>query len=246
MRNNLFLATLLALTSCASEDSQALDPKEFSDLIHSSGDEQVIDLRATEELTDGQVAGAVQMDWNSGALQKNYASLDKERPVLVYCRTDNRSIKAAEFLKNNGFKEVYVLAGGITKWKEQGLPLEIAPPPPPPLHVSKATSLYQGGKIDLALYNSLIKSTPVVLVDFSAVWCGPCKILAPKIAEIEHEEEDILVFTSDVDRDKEVAMNMGISAMPTLLLYKNGEIFWKQVGLVDKSVIVDQIKKARL
>ncbi len=92
--------------------------------------------------------------------------------------------------------------------------------------------------------DEVLKSEKPVLVDFYAVWCGPCSMMAPVVDEIAEEMSDkVVVGKVNVDESKEIAMNYGIRNIPTFLFFKNGEIAEKIVGAVDKSEIVAILDK---
>ena len=92
--------------------------------------------------------------------------------------------------------------------------------------------------------DEVLKSEKPVLVDFYAVWCGPCSMIAPVVDEIAEEMGDkVVVGKVNVDESKEIAMNYGIRNIPTFLFFKNGEIAEKIVGAVDKSEIVAILDK---
>ena len=78
----------------------------------------------------------------------------------------------------------------------------------------------------------------LVLVDFWATWCGPCKMLAPTVSEIADEYEGkVKVCKLDVDQAMDIAMSSGVASIPTLILFKDGEIVKKSVGVVSKTEI---------
>ncbi len=77
-----------------------------------------------------------------------------------------------------------------------------------------------------------------VLVDFWAVWCGPCKMVSPIVDAIAEEKDDIIVGKVNVDEQPELAQQFGIMSIPTLLVFKNGEVVNKQVGAVPKEAIL--------
>lgn len=93
-------------------------------------------------------------------------------------------------------------------------------------------------------FNDLINSEKPTLVDFYATWCGPCKMLAPMLEEIAGEIGDIAkIIKVDVDTNTEATRKYGIRSVPTLLLFKEGEIVWRQSGVSDKKTITENIKK---
>ena len=90
----------------------------------------------------------------------------------------------------------------------------------------------------------VIKAEKLVIVDFWAEWCGPCKAIAPILDKISVEFSDnVLVGKVNVDEVKEVPVKYGIRSIPTLLFFSNGEITRQEVGLQSKQTLVDNITK---
>ena len=77
----------------------------------------------------------------------------------------------------------------------------------------------------------------LVLIDFYAVWCGPCKMLSPIVDELSEEMPDVKFFKVDVDENEELVEMFGIEAMPTLLILKDGKVVNKSVGFKPKANI---------
>lgn len=89
----------------------------------------------------------------------------------------------------------------------------------------------------------VLKSDKPVLVDFWAQWCGPCLAIAPAIEELSKEfDGKAVVGKLDVDSNPEVAMKYGIRNIPTLLVFKGGEVVDKQVGAAPKSALAKKIE----
>ena len=88
----------------------------------------------------------------------------------------------------------------------------------------------------LTEFNETIKEG-MVLVDYSATWCSPCKMIAPILEEISKERKDVIVVKLDVDSNQQIAMNYGVQSIPMLMLFFNGEKQDSVTGALPKSVI---------
>ena len=83
-----------------------------------------------------------------------------------------------------------------------------------------------------------------VVVDFFATWCGPCRMMAPVIEELAEEYDGkVKIGKLDVDENSDIAARYGVMSIPTIILFKNGEVFSKSVGLQDKEVLEGAIKE---
>lgn len=237
---SLFTVCALLCVSCKSNSPsggvgrQDIEAARFSALIDSLGDEQLVDVRTPGEYNEGHLKGSTNIDWNGSDFAGQASNLDKNRPVMVYCLSGGRSSAAADWFMQNGFKTVYQMKNGIRAWMMAGFPTEAGTTAPAGENPSEITT---------AKYASLISSQDVVLCDFGAVWCGPCKMLAPRLEELKNDMPDqFLLVKLDADRDRTLADSMNITALPTLLLYKKGKLVWRNEGLVDKSVVRDAIE----
>ncbi|MTI32849.1 thioredoxin [Xanthovirga aplysinae] len=93
-----------------------------------------------------------------------------------------------------------------------------------------------------ANFKEVINSEKPVLVDFWAEWCGPCKMIGPVVEELAGDYDGKAVIGKvDVDSNPDVSAKFGIRSIPTLLVFKNGEIVDKQIGVVAKSVLAEKL-----
>lgn len=93
--------------------------------------------------------------------------------------------------------------------------------------------------------SEVINSDKTTIVDFYADWCGPCKMMAPIIDTIAEEIGDkAKICKLNVDEAQDISIEYNVMSIPTLIIFKNGEVFEKLVGLQDKTELMDNIKRA--
>jgi thioredoxin 1 len=133
------------------------------------------------------------------------------------------------------------LAGGIPNFPLEEVPVRRRGP-----RASKGENHMANAVSDNTFEQEVLKSTEPVLVDFFAEWCGPCKAMAPALDEVAKEMEGKLkVVKLDVDQNPGVTGKYGIRAMPTLILFKNGEVTAQHTGaLVQKKKLEDWINSS--
>ena len=91
-------------------------------------------------------------------------------------------------------------------------------------------------------FGSVVKdSAKTVLVDFWASWCGPCRMIAPVLEEVAAERPDVKVCKVNVDEEQELAISYGVSSIPTLLVFKNGQLVNKSIGAIPKAKILEML-----
>jgi len=120
MKKFLLLITLVACTERKMETS--LPPGEFDVKYKNTPNAILLDVRTEAEVKEGALPNAQNIVYDD-SFGDRVGTLSKEIPVFVYCAAGKRSAKAAEILKEKGFKEVYQLKGGLDAWKEAKLPL---------------------------------------------------------------------------------------------------------------------------
>lgn len=112
---------LLLVTSCVDKAADSSDIKlvtatEMKTILELE-DVQIVDVRTSEEFEEVRIKNAQNIDYNSPTFDDDVSKLDKDKPVVLYCKGGGRSAKCAKKLKDAGFKKVYDLNGGISKWQ---------------------------------------------------------------------------------------------------------------------------------
>ncbi len=97
--------------------------------------------------------------------------------------------------------------------------------------------------INSSEFSALLQEDKLLVVDFYATWCGPCKKLSPTLDEVSEEfAGQVNIVKVDVDESEDLALNYGIRSVPTVLFFKNGQLVDKFVGALPKSEIVTKIQ----
>lgn len=107
-----------------SDADEVMEPGHFLETLENDTEGQLVDVRTTEEFGVSHIKDAQNICVTDDDFEEKIKVLDKKKPVYVYCRSGNRSARAAKILKEKGFTRVYDLEGGITSWDEQGLETE--------------------------------------------------------------------------------------------------------------------------
>lgn len=92
-------------------------------------------------------------------------------------------------------------------------------------------------------FDNLISGDQLVLIDFHALWCGPCKVLKPILEEVKQAEGDkVRIIKIDIDKNPNLARRFNVSGVPTLMLFKNGNSVWRQSGVMPAKQISQAIQ----
>ncbi len=212
------------------DENKVLDPKAFEEKLKMTIPNQLVDVRTPGEFSGGRIDGALNLDWNGYEFKDQAATLDKNIPVFVYCLSGGRSAAAADYLRDEGFKNVYELNGGMMKWRAEKLP--------------EVQAMISNGGMSIETFKESINVDKIVLVDFYAEWCAPCKKMKPELEAIGEEMKDkLLVLRIDVDQNRTLSEELGISALPVVQIYKKNELKWTNKGYTDKETLKLEINK---
>ena len=217
----IFLALVLSATSAAYAQTK-LEVEQFSQKLSTVPQAQLVDVRTPAEYQQGHLPQAINMDYRNEAFAKEINNLDKSKPVYVYCLSGGRSAAAAQKLVEQGFEEVYDMQGGYLKWSAAGKAVTAA---------SAGSSSKDA--MSQEAFTKLISSDKPVLIDFFAPWCAPCQKMMPSIKKLTKEYEGKAVIeTINYDQNKALAHQLGVDEIPVFLLYKNGKLLWRGMGLM--------------
>ena len=124
----LFGLILLAVSCAPAENKEAsknkiveLEPRDFKSKLSSTADAVLIDVRAPEELPDGIIEGAININFKDPSFSEKINALDKDKPYFVYCYSGKRGAAAAKQMDSIGFNNVSTLKGGFKSWSEEEL-----------------------------------------------------------------------------------------------------------------------------
>jgi thioredoxin 1 len=214
------------IVGACSQSTESLNVDEFEKKLASGENVQLLDVRTPEEYGKLHIDGAQNIDYNANDFKDKVKGLDKNRPVLVYCLSGGRSAKAASYLKKQGYK-TFQLEGGMLKWNEKKKPVV-------------GTGASHG--MSSPSFNHIVTNEKLVLVDFHAKWCAPCKVMAPDLEALKEQYADKLVLLKvDADTNNFVVDSLKIQALPTLQIYKGGVQVWNHTGLLSKAEIEKSI-----
>lgn len=223
------ISTAIIFLSCNSKAQTNLNisADEFEKGV-SKQNSQLLDVRTAGEYQDGHLKNAFLADWNKqDQFKERVQSLDKTKPIYVYCLSGGRSAAASAWLKQNGYASVYNLEGGINAWRRNNKAVEGA---------------NNTKQITLAEYQNQIPKNKTVLVDIGAVWCPPCKKMAPIVDSLENiSNKAYYILKIDGGEQTELAKQLNATIFPTFIIYKNGKEVWRKQGVITFNALLEKL-----
>jgi len=228
----LFLFTVSCSTG--QTNTQALDPKTFAGKLSANAGATLIDVRTPKEFSKGHIEHALNYNWNGDDFDKQIETLDKTKPVFVYCLSGGRSGEAAEKMRNSGFKEVYELSGGMMEWRNASMPETTE-------DTKQAVALNTG--MSRQQFDGMLTPGKIVLVDFYADWCVPCKKMKPYLDQIASKYAGkLVVLRINADDNPGLCKELHIDGLPYLQVYQNKALSWTNKGYIEQSDIEAHLK----
>lgn len=222
------LIVVLALTlACNQADQTAITANEFKTEIEKGG-VQVVDLRSESVYKKNHIPGALSVSGNTAEViaKETYADM----PLYLYNENGEGIDELVSNLRKGGFKKVYGLKEGISAWNKQGFKVE-------------ELKIFENDTIP---FTKAILGSKLVMVDFNAEWCRPCKMLDPIVKKLrETRAKDAIVYSIDTDKNPDLAQQYKAESIPLLVFLKNGQEIGRSVGLISESKLnelIDQYK----
>ena len=226
--NLLFIGFLF--TSCNGQTNanyESIEAVNFAEKIKTTPQAAIIDVRSPEEFAGQHIDNAINIDWNGDNFDGKIGKYDKSKPIFVYCMSGGRSKKAAEKLSELGFTKIYELQGGIMKWNAAGLSV------PSDKIIGMCSQEY----------NELLNTDKIVLIDFYAEWCAPCKKMTPFLIKMQKEMADkVTIVRLNADENKTLISQLKIEELPTLFIYKDNKILWKHSGFISEEDLTKKLQ----
>ena len=244
MKFNFFISILLfCLFSCV--DSNDFDPNKIPINVLDVENHQMLkllqdnpgvllDIRTPEEVSKGFLKNASFINFYDENFLQKASWVKKNQPIYVYCHAGGRSSKAAEMLIELGFREVYNLVGGYSKWVEDGYLVE------------KGLKNIKGPSSNLFSIEELdgiLKTNQNVILVFKTPWCLPCKKLDAVLDSFSENKSNWEVVKINMDTNKDLAKKYEVKSVPTLLFFKESKKFSSHVGFINLEDLLFEILK---
>lgn len=236
LKKRYYLAVLLmvlGLIPSTAQNVQQVDSKTFAALIK-KGDGVVLDVRTQGEYDRGHIKNSTLISTTDPKFVEKVSLLRKNKPLYVYCLTGSRSNAVVNYLSKQGYTKLYNLTRGTIEWQRFGYSLEKSSNA-----VASKSKVYSIGEL-----GTVLKQNNLVLVDFHARWCAPCKNMLPIVEQVGKDfSSKLKVLKVDIEANRTVKDNYGIQAIPGFILFKDGKEVWRHTGMITKEELKVIIKK---
>ena len=183
MNRNLMIIALAILSTFNSKAQvvKHVNAYEFKQLVDSK-EGIILDVRTPGEVAKAHIQGTSTINIADKDFIAKINMIQKDKAIYVYCLTGSRSRTAARYMEQNGFTNVYNLAQGVISWYRAGYPLVAEQN-----IQAKTSTAYTEESI-----KNIINSNNVVLVDFNATWCAPCKTMLPVVDKLAKDPDTVV------------------------------------------------------
>lgn len=225
---NIFFVFLLFAGCRAGAQQTDLDAKAFAEKMQQTPGAILIDVRTPGEYSRGFIGNAKNLDVRDDEFTIMLGKMDKSQPYFVYCLAGGRSNDAVNRMKQAGFTHVYNLSGGMIGWRKAGF------------EVNELESFED--KISLEEFEKMTKDE-MVLVDFYAPWCGPCRKMEPYFEKISRDYAGkVKVIRINIDENKNLAAHLNVMEVPVIKRYQRGKETWESRGYTNQETLIKAIQ----
>ena len=227
--NVLFSTLLMAMAfTCTAQSTIQLNAADFSNSTTGVDSIQLLDVRTAGEYNTGHIKNSLQADWNDRKeFSRRISFIDKSKPVYVYCLSSGRSSAAAKEMTLMGYEKIFVLEGGLNAWKTANKPIEGKTNEP---------------QMSIGDFDAAVKSSKVILVDFGAIWCAPCKKMEPVLKSLQaNNNGKFKLVKVDGGKDEAVLQLNNVTVLPVFIVFKNGKQVWRRDGIATEKELAAAI-----
>ena len=229
-----FVISIFLFSFCSCVNSNDIDPDSIPVNVLDVESHQMVkllennpgvllDIRTPEEVSKGYLKNASFINFYDESFSQKASWIKKNQPIYVYCHAGGRSSKAAEMLIELGFREVYNLIGGYSKWVENGYLVEKG------LKNIKGpnSKFFTKEEID-----GILQTKQSVVLVFKTPWCLPCKKLDAVLDSFSENRPNWEVVKINMDSNKDLAENYEVKSVPTLLFFKESKQLSSHIGFI--------------
>lgn len=214
--------------NCTAQITTPLNAADFEKSTTGVDSIQLLDVRTAGEYNTGHIKNSLQADWNDKKeFSRRLSFIDKSKPVYVYCLSSGRSSAAAKEMALMGYEKIFVLEDGLNAWKAANKPMEGKTNEP---------------QMTLGEFDAAIKSSKVILVDFGAKWCAPCKKMEPVLESLKaNNSGKFKLIKVDGGKDETVLQQNNVTVLPVFIVFKNGKQIWRRDGVATEKELAAAI-----
>ena len=225
MNRALLFLIIIFFISCSNKNTLVYEKTDILSLdkILNDTDIIILDVRTLEEINAGYIPNSTFIDYYDKNFENKINLIDPSKKIYTLCKSGGRSVKAAEILSKNGFRNVYNLEGGFMRWKANKMPYDIN------LVNNDSSNTDLISEISL---DSLIKNNTNTLIYISTKWCSPCKKMEPIIDKLVDNNSSLKVIKIDLDANTYAQARFDVKSLPALVLYENNSVVWHKNGII--------------
>ena len=228
-----FILLVAFLIEMKAQSVQNVDAIKFKQLI-ATEDAILLDVRTPQEYSRGHIQGSTAINIADPEFASRIGLLQKDKTILIYCLSGSRSIAAANYMSQNGFKKIYNMQFGMMDWNQQRFAVEQSSN-----QIAGTAKTFTQQSFDI-----LLKGNKLVLVDFHAVWCAPCKAMNPIVDKLSTDfKGKAYVEKVDVEANKLISNSYQVQSVPSFVLFKEGKKVWSHNGVISYDDLALAIKK---